>query len=154
MGIPYLNMSDDELFPLTNLALPAWILLALLPRWSYTFPITTTVSLFFSALYIALMLDVLVFHPIDAGIDDFTSLDGLLKLFSFKSAIFGGWVHYIAFDLWTGMWDNYKEACIKLALFFQHSIFLLLLPRQRTIIFLFWFSILVSFYNSYSDCQF
>ena len=103
MGIPYLNMTNDELFPITNLALPAWILLALLPRWRYTFPIVTIVSLLFSVLYIALMLDCLIFNPIDAGAADFGTLDGLLKLFSFKAAMFGGWVHYIAFDLWTGM---------------------------------------------------
>lgn len=103
MGIPYLNMTDDELFPITNLAVVGWALLAFLPRWSYTFPVATTLSLFYSALYILLMLDTLIFSPIDAGINDFASLDGLLKLFSFKAAIFGGWVHYIAFDLWTGM---------------------------------------------------
>ena len=103
MGIPFLDMTDDELFPITNLAMPAWILLALLPRWGYTFPIVTAFALSFSALYVALMLDAMIFHPIDAGINDFASLDGLLKLFSFKAAIFGGWVHYLAFDLWTGM---------------------------------------------------
>lgn len=103
MGIPFLQMTDDELFPITNLALPAWILLALLPRWGYTFTIVKFMALGFSALYLALILDTLLFNPIEAGINDFSSLDGLLKLFSYKSALFGGWVHYIAFDLWTGM---------------------------------------------------
>lgn len=103
MGIPFLDMTDDELFPVTNWVMPAWILLALLPRWGYTFPIVITFVLSYSALYVALMFDTLVFNPIEAGIDDFKSLDGLLRLFSFKGAVFGGWVHYIAFDLWTGM---------------------------------------------------
>jgi hypothetical protein len=104
MGIPYLDLTNDQLFPITNIALPVWVLLALLPRWKYTFPIVTIVTLFFSVLYVLLMIDTLIFNPIDAGISDFANLDGLLKLFSFKSAIFGGWVHYLAFDLWTGMY--------------------------------------------------
>ena len=103
MGISFLDLTDDELFPITNWVLPAWALLALLPRWGYTFPIVKLFALSFAALYVALMLDTLVFHPIGSSIDDFKSLDGLLKLFSNKSALFGGWVHYIVFDLWTGM---------------------------------------------------
>lgn len=103
MGISFLDLTDDELFPVTNWVLPAWALLALLPRWGYTFPIVKIFALMFSVLYVALMLDTMVFNPIGFSIDDFKTLDGLLKLFSNKGALFGGWVHYIAFDLWTGM---------------------------------------------------
>ena len=103
MGISFVDLTDDELFPVTNWVLPAWALLALLPRWYYTFPIVKLFALSFAVLYVALILDTLVFHPIGTSIDDFKSLDGLLKLFSKKGALFGGWVHYIVFDLWTGM---------------------------------------------------
>ena len=103
MGIPFLELSNDELFPITNWVMPAWMLLALLPRWGYTFPIVKLFAIFFSALYVALILDTLVFNPVNASVSDFSSLDGLMKLFSFKGAVFAGWVHYIVFDLWTGM---------------------------------------------------
>lgn len=36
--------------------------------------------------------------------DCFYSLEGVHTLFQLKSACFGGWVHYVVFDLWTGMW--------------------------------------------------
>ena len=103
MGISFLDLTNDELFPVTNWVLPAWALLALLPRWGYTFPLVKLFALMYSVLYVALMLDTMVFHPIGFSIDDFKTLDGLLKLFSNKGALFGGWVHYIVFDLWTGM---------------------------------------------------
>lgn len=103
MGIPFLDLTNDQLFPLTNICLPVWVLLGLLPKWKYTFPIVTIVTLFFSVLYLLLMIDISIFSPIDSSVSDFGSLDGLLKLFSFKSAVFAGWVHYVAFDLWTGM---------------------------------------------------
>jgi hypothetical protein len=67
MAIPYLSLSDDELFPIVNAVLPAWILLALLPRWRYTMMVSTALSLFYAVLYVILMADTLYFHPIDAG---------------------------------------------------------------------------------------
>lgn len=103
MGIPFLNVTEDEIFPVVNLVFPAWALLALLPRWKYTMPVVRMVALSYSFLYVALLSDVLFVHPINVSMNDFNSLDGLLNFFSYKSAMLVGWVHYIAFDLWTGM---------------------------------------------------
>ena len=103
MGIPFLNITDDELFPIVNLVFPAWALLALLPRWKYTAPVVRIVALSYSVLYVALLPNILFANPVIVSIYDFNSLDGLLKFFSHKSAMLLGWVHYIAFDLWTGM---------------------------------------------------
>jgi Domain of unknown function (DUF4281) len=103
MGIPFLKFTEDELFPIVNLVFPAWALLALLPRWKYTAPIVRMVALCYSVLYVVLFFDMMVLNPINISANDFNSLDGLLNFFSFKSATFVGWVHYIAFDLWTGM---------------------------------------------------
>jgi hypothetical protein len=103
MGIPYLKFTDDELFPVVNLVFSAWALLALLPRWKYTAPVARIVALIYSVLYVVLFFDMMVMNPIKISANDFNSLDGLLNFFSYKSAMFVGWVHYIAFDLWTGM---------------------------------------------------
>jgi Domain of unknown function (DUF4281) len=103
MGIPFLKFTEDELFPIVNLVFPAWALLALLPRWKYTAPIVRMVALSYSVLYVVLFFDMMVLNPINISANDFNSLDGLLNFFSYKSAMFVGWVHYIAFDLWTGM---------------------------------------------------
>ena len=103
MGIPFLKFTEDELFPIVNLTFPAWALLALLPRWKFTAPVVRMVALSYSVLYVVLFFDMMVMNPISISASDFNSLDGLLNFFSYKSAMFVGWVHYIAFDLWTGL---------------------------------------------------
>src|SRR3546814_3679126 len=35
---------------------------------------------------------------------DFTSLAGVMALFATKGGMLVGWVHYLAFDLFAGMW--------------------------------------------------
>src|SRR3546814_3333576 len=35
---------------------------------------------------------------------DFTSLAGVMALFATKGGMVVGWVHYLAFDLFAGMW--------------------------------------------------
>ncbi len=35
---------------------------------------------------------------------DFMSLKGIVTMFQDPEAVFAGWTHYIAFDLWTGKW--------------------------------------------------
>jgi Domain of unknown function (DUF4281) len=104
MVLPYLPFTDEELFQTLNLALPAWLLLAILPRWKYTQFIAGAIALFFAAMYFGLFVDTMFFHPLPGvGFESFASLDGIVKMFSHKSAVFGGWVHYVVFDLWTGM---------------------------------------------------
>ena len=110
MPIPYINKTDDELFDYLNFVLIGWILLAIFPRWKYTINIAKMIGLCYAALYVVLMYDSIVINPIDLGpkyptiMDAFASLDGIHKMFSFKSAVFGGWVHYVVFDLWTGIY--------------------------------------------------
>ena len=115
-GIPH---SDDDLFHLTLVKTPivliAWAMLALLPRWKYTVPIVKAVALGFAALYVLLLIDGMVgpskidWSAVSKGkyatpFDMFMSLDGVHTLFSQKSAVFGGWIHYVVFDLWVGIW--------------------------------------------------
>jgi Domain of unknown function (DUF4281) len=39
-----------------------------------------------------------------SGIKNFGSLDGVMVLFQNKTLVTAGWVHYLAFDLMTGIW--------------------------------------------------
>ena len=39
------------------------------------------------------------------GLPDLTTLPGLARAFSDPHAMLIGWVHYLAFDLWTGAWE-------------------------------------------------
>lgn len=116
LGIPH---SDDEIFHLTLVKAPiviaAWALLALLPKWKYTVPIVKAAALAFAVLYVLLLVDGIIGkNKIDWSVvskgkysspfDMFMSLDGIVTLFSQKSAVFGGWIHYVVFDLWVGIW--------------------------------------------------
>lgn len=115
MGI---HTSDDKLFDILLIKSPlviiAWLVLALFPRWRYTQPISQSIGLIFAILYVLLMIDGMFFHPTDFNaltkgkfktmMDLFSSLDGVHTLFQHKAACFGGWVHYVVFDLWTGIW--------------------------------------------------
>jgi len=42
------------------------------------------------------------FNPAD--MKSFGSLDGVMKLFDDRTLVTAGWVHYLAFDLMTGIW--------------------------------------------------
>ncbi|KAJ1625992.1 hypothetical protein T492DRAFT_1036055 [Pavlovales sp. CCMP2436] len=96
------TISDASLFPLVNLVLPAWLCLIFLPRWKYTKPVVKYTAVVFAALYVALLVPVLCSS---AGLlSQFTSLDGIVNLFSKPSAVLVGWIHFVAFDLWTAQW--------------------------------------------------
>lgn len=55
MPVPRLPFSDAELWPALNGALPAWLLLALAPRWRLTIPIATLTAAAYSLLYVGAM---------------------------------------------------------------------------------------------------
>ena len=116
LGYLGIKATNEELFDLLLMKSPvvliAWLLLALVPKWKYTFTIAQGTGLAFSLLYVLLFVDGF-YHPVDFSkinpkfktpFDCFYSLEGVHTLFSLKSACFGGWVHYVVFDLWTGIW--------------------------------------------------
>lgn len=75
MGIPYINLTDDEIFPVVNAVLPAWLLLVFLPRWRFTKLIITGTAILFSMLYIALILDTMLFKAIEVKFEDLNKLE-------------------------------------------------------------------------------
>ena len=93
-------MNNDQLFQLCNtLVLPAWLLLAVVPRWKWTGRIVVSgVILLLAVVYAGKVFTSL-------GGDDFSSfgsLAGVTELFSQPGAVLVGWVHYLAFDLLAG----------------------------------------------------
>ena len=101
-------MTPAEIFKIANtVALVAWLALIIarfvpsLRRWvdptaGYVVPAL------FAVAYIWLLgpgaLDVL-------KNGSFNSLAGVGALFSQPGALLGGWIHYLAFDLWAGAWQ-------------------------------------------------
>lgn len=84
------------------MALIGWILLIVAPRWKWTrlINISGILPLLFALIY--LMLIVSNFGNSDGG---FGSLAQVSLLFENPLVLLGGWVHYLAFDLWTGCWE-------------------------------------------------
>lgn len=88
-----------DLWPVTNWMLPAWLLLAILPRWKYTKWLTLVPPIFHSIIYAVIIIPLMMSSKETA---DFTSLEGVFKLFQDPNAVFVGWIHYLAFDLLVG----------------------------------------------------
>ena len=91
----------DQLFSIANTSvLPCWLLLVLAPRWRYTHWICSLVM--------PVGLGLLYAWLLSAGLGDggFGSLAEVMKLFSQPRAVFAGWVHYLAFDLFIGAWET------------------------------------------------
>jgi hypothetical protein len=94
-------MNADQLFSLANMAvLPGWIALALWPLWKWAdrFVVGIVVTLL-AVLYVYLLAE----HFKPGDFSSFGSLDGIARLFQNKVLLLAGWVHYLAFDMLTGL---------------------------------------------------
>ena len=96
-------MSPDSIFQTcSTIAMVGWIVLLIIsPFWSHfdRFLIGIIITLF-AIVYAWLIFQ--VFTPGD--FEKFGSLNGVMELFTDKTAVTAGWVHYLAFDLLTGIW--------------------------------------------------
>ncbi len=96
-------MSPDSIFQTcSTIAMVGWIVLLIIsPFWSSfdKFLIAIIITLF-AIVYAWLIFQ--VFTPGD--FEKFGSLNGVMELFTDKTAVTAGWVHYLAFDLLTGIW--------------------------------------------------
>ncbi len=95
-------MTLQKLFSIAgDLVLPVWLLLIFAPRWRWTQRLATfVVPLLIAPLYIWLLAR--AHAPQGAG---FNSLHAVALLFSAPEALLAGWIHYLAFDLFTGAWE-------------------------------------------------
>jgi hypothetical protein len=96
-------MSPQQLFSILNLvALISWILLAIFPRRRLVVDVIAgrAVPIVFAVVYAAILVG--VWGRTEGG---FSSLADVAALFSNPWALLAGWVHYLAFDLLTGVWE-------------------------------------------------
>jgi hypothetical protein len=96
-------MSPDSVFQTcSTIAMAGWlILLVMSPFWSSfdKFLIGIIITLF------AIVYAWLIFRVFTPGdFQKFGSLNGVMELFTNRTAVTAGWVHYLAFDLLTGIW--------------------------------------------------
>ena len=102
-------MSWDTVFSIANLyALICWVALAFLPRWPALLAGVLYAGVGLLSLTYAVSLIGLVTGSLDPGGGvsggDFNSIEGVRTLFSSDAGITIGWVHYLAFDLFVGIW--------------------------------------------------
>ena len=95
-------MNPGTLFSVVNLvAFITWLALMLRPRHPFVLRWAgLIVPLLFAVLY-AIIIAMRIGH---AG-GDFRSLSGVAALFQDPWFLLAGWVHYLAFDLLTGVWE-------------------------------------------------
>ena len=88
------------------IALIAWAVLILAPRWPALLSgILYLVIGGLCALYAVLLISVLSgVIPAGEGGADFTSIEGVRSIFGTDVGVTIGWVHYLAFDLFVGLW--------------------------------------------------
>ena len=94
-------MSADQVFQLCNtVALIGWIILVVFPSWNRS-------DLFLVGVIITLLSIVYCWLIIQdfklADIEKFGTIAGIQELFNNKNMVVAGWVHYLAFDLLTGI---------------------------------------------------
>lgn len=100
-------MDWSLVFSLVNvLALIAWIALIALPRWpalqaGVLYLGVALLCAIYSGGLIALLTGIV---PAGEGGVDFTSIEGVRALFSSDAGLTIGWTHYLAFDLFVGLW--------------------------------------------------
>ncbi|MCA1626133.1 MAG: DUF4281 domain-containing protein [Acidobacteria bacterium] len=96
-------MKAEQIFSIANLiAMISWILLIIAPRWFLTRKVVLSgaVPLLLSVTYLVLIAA--LFNSSEGG---FSSLAGVMKLFTYEWMVLAGWIHYLAFDLFVGVWE-------------------------------------------------
>ena len=102
-------MNWDLIFTIANTsAIPFWLLLAFAPRNEMIMKIILYGGVGLLSLTYALIIVPLMTGMIDggggAGSPDMSSLAGVQALLSSDGGATIGWLHYLAFDLFVGVW--------------------------------------------------
>jgi uncharacterized protein YhhL (DUF1145 family) len=103
----------DTLFSLTNaIAVAGWLVLLLAPRKPLANSFVLFAGVGLLCLLYTVMLALLIGRLVDPGAvpgstpfdpADY-SIEGLRRLFMSDAGIVAGWTHYLAFDLFAGLW--------------------------------------------------
>lgn len=94
-------MSPDQIFGISNtIAMVGWLILIFTPFWKQADKVI--IGLFITLL--AIVYAWLIFSSFKpADMQSFSTLNGVMALFGDKTMVTAGWVHYLAFDLMTGL---------------------------------------------------
>ncbi len=96
-------MTPDAIFQLSNsIALLGWLVLVIAsPFWlSFDKLLIGIVVTLFALTYFWLLAQNFKF----SDMEKFSTLDGVMELFTSKIAVTTAWLHFLAFDLMAGIW--------------------------------------------------
>lgn len=94
-------MSNEVLFSMANtIVLPAWITLIFFPKKKFKIWVVFGVILLLAITYAFLVFT--GFGNMD--FNSFSTLAGVMSLFTDETGVLAGWLHYLAFDLLAGYW--------------------------------------------------
>ncbi len=93
-------MTASNIFSFGNtFVLVGWLLLFLVPHWKYTQKIILNGII----VVLCLLYTYLIGKGISSfNVDSFSTLENVKTLFQNDVALAGGWLHYLAFDLFVG----------------------------------------------------
>lgn len=103
-------MAWDALFSLANIwALFAWILLIFLPRKELLATVILYLGVALLCLAYTIFMTLLLTNAVDGGGNpsggvNLASIEGIRALFASDAGVVIGWIHYLAFDLFVGLW--------------------------------------------------
>lgn len=95
-------MEPSIVFSFSNsFVLIGWFLLLFFPNWKYMSTlILNGVILILSLIYTTLILTTIQ----DFDVNSFSTLQNVKELFQSDMAVAAGWIHYLAFDLFVGLY--------------------------------------------------
>ena len=96
----------DTVFAIANaLALVMWVALVFLPRWPPLLAAMLYLGVgLLSAAYAVFLIAVVAGIATGGEGGDFSSIEGVRQIFSSDAGVTIGWIHYLAFDLFVGLW--------------------------------------------------
>ncbi|MCH2045107.1 MAG: DUF4281 domain-containing protein [Saprospiraceae bacterium] len=88
----------------TSVLLP-WLMMLVLPTWRGTqFLLKYPIFPLILAVGYSIFIGVDLIGGTSEGMD-FSSLESIKQLFTRDVVVLAGWIHYLAFDLFVGMWE-------------------------------------------------
>mmetsp|Transcript_45996 Transcript_45996/g.75144 ORF Transcript_45996/g.75144 Transcript_45996/m.75144 type:complete len:167 (+) Transcript_45996:98-598(+) len=119
------GMTATGLWPLVDMTVFHWLLIALLPSWRHTAKLSLVFPIMHAILYTLTALSLLLFSQegFEANPDaDFGSLKGIIALFEDPTTLFAGWVHYLVFDALVGRWIILDSQKIGVSLLLHYAV--------------------------------
>jgi hypothetical protein len=116
-------MNFEFLFSIANMtSLICWVALIFFPRWPLLLMLIRNVIILGLSLLYMLLIFVYFFRVEGGG---FSSIAQVRALFMSDPVLVAGWLHYLAFDLFVGLWIVDRASKIGMSRLIQGPILLL-----------------------------